>query len=486
MERPEDPEILPRDKALRDSFTPAELMTFISILVCSTVTFWAADPRSYWILGCFIIAGGFTLFILKTHEWHHPFFVDMLWPRFWLLAAPAIWLLGLYLVGLRQQPLTSITFEKREYLTLEAINPWMPATAAPGEGAIVLCGLGAVYVFSLCLFLIPKSRHFFERLMPLLCLNAVLVGVFGLFQKAIDVEKPVLTFGTGRRDFFAFFPYDGHWAAFAILWSSACVAMALLETRYADRRAFIHSPGPWYLTGALLLGASALAIEAKWPAIFLLLTLSLLLLVTLTEFARNRDDPNRKAITALCGIGSIAFFAAALVRLFQASLDAERFHALRRAAVEMFRDSPLFGWGAEGFAALAPFYADDRLLGELYDRAGSDLLQLAAEFGLAGLLPSFFVLCYLLVRYLVKGARFRLSNHLLTGCAMLVLLALVDSPFMSPAVFLSFFVLFFSALRWADLSRVKVDEVDARPNLIAHPSERRVPFVSKPEKDVFK
>ncbi|MFP4069594.1 MAG: O-antigen ligase family protein [Verrucomicrobiota bacterium] len=486
MERPDDSAILPRDKLLRDSFTAAEIMTFTSVLICTTLAFWAADPRLYWVLGFFIIAGGFTLFTLKTHEMHHPFFVDMLWPRFWLLATPACWSLVQFTAGIWQSPLKDIELDGMTYRTLGEINVWLPVTTAPAAHAVALVGFACIYVASICLFLIPKSRYFFERLLPLLCLNAVLVCIFGLLQKALRLEAPLFTQGTGRADFFAFFPYDGHWAAFASIWCAACVAMALLSTRYTDSPDFIESIGPWYLCGAVLLGGSGWLVEARWPAVVSLLTLSTLLLVVMLEFARRRDDSHHRPIACLCAIGSVCAFTLGLLRAFQASGFAEAARVLRQAAADMFARSPVFGWGFDSFQTLLPFFADDRLAGARYERAASDLLQFLAEFGLLGCAVPALTFLYLLVRYLRTRASFKLTNHLLLGCLAVLVLAACDTPFMSPAVFLSFFVLLFSALRWADLSRTKVDEVDARPNLIAHPSERRVPFFTGDRKEIFK
>ena len=55
---------------------------------------------------------------------------------------------------------------------------------------------------------------------------------------------------------------------------------------------------------------------------------------------------------------------------------------------------------------------------------------------------------------------------------------------MSPAVYFSFFTIFFISLRWADLSRNKIDEVDARrPQLITAETERRVPFFNEQYKE---
>jgi hypothetical protein len=57
---------------------------------------------------------------------------------------------------------------------------------------------------------------------------------------------------------------------------------------------------------------------------------------------------------------------------------------------------------------------------------------------------------------------------------------------MSPAVSLSFFIIFFSALRWANLSRNRVDEVDTKPELIAHENLRSVPFHTEKYDEKFK
>jgi len=463
-------------------------MIYLSILVCANVAFWVADPRSVWTLGFFIILGFFALFILKTHEMHHPFFVDLLWPRFWMLSAPALFLLAQFLVGLGQQPVSDIEVEGAAYLQLADINAWLPVSTAPAEAAVTLAAFCALYIFSICLFLVPKSRHFFERLLPFLCLTAVLVCCAGLLQKALGLDQPFLTRGTGSEDFFAFFPYDGHWAAFAILWCAACFGMALLSTRYEDRPDFVRSTGPWYVAGGVLLGGSGMFVQAAWPASVLLFTAALFLLLLALRFDRLPEDSHHRQIRSLGGLGFVLFLFLAVSRLpfLTGQTNANTNQALRRAAAELFERAPVFGWGIESFQHLLPFVADDRLLGARHTRASSDLLQFLAEFGLVGCAVCFFCIAYLLFRYLRRGADITLTNHLLLGSAAVLLLALVDTPFMSPAVFLSFCILAFSGLRWADLSRNKVDEVDARPSLITHPSERRVPFYTGPEKEVFK
>ena len=130
-----------------------------------------------------------------------------------------------------------------------------------------------------------------------------------------------------------------------------------------------------------------------------------------------------------------------------------------------------------------PFYSDDILLDQRYERANSDLLQFMAEFGIFGTLIAIGFLLAFTLRYLLRLRDIRLTNHLLIGCGSVLLLALCDVPFMSPAVFFSFFTIFFIALRWAELSRNKIDEVDAHRPLLVTPSNRRVPYFNEEYKE---
>jgi ABC-type multidrug transport system fused ATPase/permease subunit len=315
-------------------------------------------------------------------------------------------------------------------------------------------------------------------------LSAVLVGIFGYIQKGMGLIKPLFTNGTDRSDFFAFFPYDGHWAAFAILWSCACIAMALLSTRYDDSDAFIHSTGPWYLTGGILLGATGFLVQSPVPAAALLLTFSIMLLIVTFEFSSNSHDTHRKAIATSSALAGCLCFAGGIYRIFQDSAWNTDASALRNAAYAMFQANPIFGWGFDSYSQLLPFFGSDSLLGQRSERASSDLLQLLAEFGIFGSLLLLGTLIAFIVRYIRGEHHIRLTNHLLIACSGVLLLSVFDTPFMSPAVVFSFLVIFFSALRWAEISRNKIDEVDAaRPQLVTPASQRRVPFFNKQYKE---
>ena len=480
------PEIRNREILLRDTFTPAEAFLFWTILTTVTIASWVSDPRSYWLLGYLPIAAGLSPVILRTHKVTHPFFIDRLWRKAVALSAP-VWLLGLqFTIGVFQNPLVEIEISNEPVLTLREVSRWLPASVAAQTTWLSTLAMASVYLVAMNLFIVPKSRSFFERILPWLCLNAVLIAVVGYLQKALTFNSALLTRGTGKSDFFAFFPYDGHWAAFALLWSAVCVGMALLTTRYDDSPDFIQSTGPWYLAGGTLLGASGFVVQARWPAAFLLCGFSVMLLTVAAHFLTRSKDPNRTSIGLYCILGSLLTFATGVFRAFQTSEYTETANALRRSALEMFRDRPLFGWGVDSFPQLLPFYSDDTLLHARHERATSDVLQLLAEIGLLGCLPLIILIAILGIRYLRGRHDIRLTNHMLMGCVGVILLAYFDSPFMSPAVCLSFFIVFFAALRWGDLSRSQVDKVDTKLDLIIDPSERSMPFFTKDYDEKFK
>ncbi|NBB80482.1 MAG: hypothetical protein GVY36_13740 [Verrucomicrobia bacterium] len=478
------PDLLPRDKLLRDTPTKAEFMLYWLVAIVAGATFLIGDPRSFWLLGGLIIFGSLTPALLKTHEHTHPFFVDKLWPMFWLCSIPVWAVILQFALGFLQTPWATIRLNEADYLGLNPVSIWQPTTATNSSTWVTLLGFGAAYLIVLMLFLIPKSRAFFQRLLPPLCTGAVCMALLGYLQYGLDFDSPILTKGTGLTDFFAFFPYDGHWAAFATLWCTTCISMALLSTRYEDSPIFIQSSGPWYLTGGALLGATGFIVANPIPAAVLLFTLAIMLLIVAIDFIARSKDPHRHAVSITCGLAACFGFAAGMTRLLQQGTSSEPAVHLRKAALDMFQANPIFGWGLEGYTHMLPFFAHDQLLGQRFDRANSDLLQLLAEFGIIGVLVLFICFALLLYRYFAGKHDIQLTNHLLIGCAAVLILAIWDSPFMSPTVFFSFFLLFFTAMRWADLSRHRVDDVDAaRPNLITPASQRRVPFFTSTTKE---
>lgn len=484
---PSEANLTHRDILARDTFTLAENLSFALILIASNLAFWIADPRSSWVLTTFILLSILAIAIVKIHERTHPFFVDKLWRKFWLLLAPSAVFLSLYLIGFLQTPVSTVEIRGQEWDLLETTTSWLPITSSRGYTILTILGFCAVFLVAKLLFLIPKSRAYFERIIPWLCLSAALICLWGSLQESLDLTKPVLTEGTGQLDFFAFFPYDGHWAAFAILWSSACISMSLTQSLLNESPSYLHSRGPWFLAAGTMLSLSSFWMEAKWPAALLLINYGLLLCLVAFHFLYKSKDKDRRLIAISCSAAAIISCLLGVIRIFSEDTSETRALALNQAGMAMFYDKPIFGWGLDAFSEIAPYFLPDALMPYHFEGAHTSFVQLLAEFGLVGAFVVAALVFSLLLRYLRGKHSFHLSNFILLGCCSILALAFFDNPFMSPAVFFSFWLLLFSALRWIDLSRSnRVDLVDSDVMVVSDPKERRVPIFSGPQKEVHK
>ena len=376
-----------RELLARDSFTPAELALYCSLILTFSVSVVAADPRSLWILGTAIIFAPLSIANIKFHEIVHPFQIDHLWLRYGLLLIPAFLIALQYIIGLMFPTTEIFQFKKEVFHILSEKSVWLPANTLPEKitTTITLFGFISIFIITLNLFIIPKSLVFFNRLLPKLCFLAVSFAVLGLIQKGLKIDKPLFSNGTGQSDFFAYFPYDGHWAAFACLWCGVCSALAMQRVRIDTTRDFLQTQGPWYLTGALGSGFTGLFIDASGPGGLLLLFLSLMLFLIVLEFIRVGGDQNHNSITLASTLGSCLFFATGIFRLFEVNPNIQYLSLLRDSALRLFLERPLFGWGFDSFSHAAPFFNDDRLLDSLNLSAQSDILQYLSEFGIFGL-----------------------------------------------------------------------------------------------------
>jgi O-antigen ligase len=240
---------------------------------------------------------------------------------------------------------------------------------------------------------------------------------------------------------------------------------------------FLKTNGPWYLMGAVILGSSGIIVDSSGPGAILLLLLSLMLFATSIQFIHSGGDRNLNSLTLTCTLGSCVLFAAAIFRLVAINPEALTDRYLRESALDLILQRPLFGWGFESFPYAAPFYNNDNLGNSLNLHAQSDYLHYLSEFGLFGCLAIVVFILTLAVRYFLSKKTQIFSNHLLIACLSVFIIALIDSPFMSPTVTLSFWVLFLCALRYGNIESTKVDEVDIEDAVMVSPaSARRVPF----------
>lgn len=470
---PGDDTLQPRDILLRDSFTYGESLLFAALLFLGIISGWIGDADSLVLGGLFIIGGCLSPFLLRVYELSHPFFLHKLYRRLALLTAPAWIGLIIFLAGLLQAPITPAKIDGESYLRLADPNPFFPSTTGPAHTWFVLATFIALHVTAIFAYIVPKARSFAERLLPCLCLNAGLVALAGL---AVHMLQP----GSGGSGF-ALYPHGGHWCAFALLWMFVCHAMASRTLRGSGERAFTRTNGPWYLGGTALLGASVIVVEAPRTSGLVLLALAGLAAASARAFLQRREDPHRLILAVVAALAGLAVAAVGAIRLAAGLEDGAG--AVRAAALRMFLDRPLFGWGPGSFKDILPFYLSDWHPDAVGLHVPPGFLELPASLGLLGLLPFAVVLFILLRNHFSAQHDFVFSRQLLTGCLAVLALLLVDAPLRSPGLAFNLLLVFFTALRWTEVSRRRPDETDKRPQLVTPASKRKVPFYTGPVKE---
>ena len=115
-----------------------------------------------------------------------------------------------------------------------------------------------------------------------------------------------------------------------------------------------------------------------------------------------------------------------------------------------------YGQGLGSYGTVFAFYNTQHAVDNLpqyYEYAHSDWLQLLAETGITG--ATLYALFLVLPLAALGGMRGVSAPplYLLAGCGLILLYAWIEFPFGNPAVTLTFWICYFSAVRWAQLDR---------------------------------
>lgn len=350
-----------------------------------------------------------------------------------------------------------------------------PGSAQPGLSLRELWLFNAIYLTCFNLAVAVKRRRALRVLLLIAAANALLLAIFGVFQKLAGA--PGLFFGlrpSPNPAFFASFIYHNHWGAFGVPAAAAALGLFFHHARRDDYR---RSP-------ALFGGVSALFIAASVP-LSTSRSCSVLMLVLLTGalfywlrvlYRRSRRGDGSLAMPAVFSTGIFLVGLTAILLLGRPVIEA-RLEKTRTQIDElrlrgdlgarqqlyadtwrMIRARPWFGWGLGSYAMVFRLYNTQKHVepwfGQpFYAEAHSDWLQSLAEVGAVGtalLLLTGLVPLLAMRRRRAHGGP--IPSWLFAGCGLLVLYAWVEFPFANPAVMLAFWLCFFTAVRYQRLS----------------------------------
>lgn len=356
---------------------------------------------------------------------------------------------------------------------------WLPTAALPRLAWKELWHFNVIVLSCFNLFLVLSGRRVVRGVLFLLATNAVVLAVFGTFQKLADVKG--LWFGlvaSPNARFFATFIYPNHWGAFIILNTAVCLALLFYAFRRGGQRDLWHSPVPMGAVVTVLLAASVpLSASRACTAL-----IGILLVGALTHFLarviRHRQTERRSALLPVAGIVLAALLATSAVAYLgrdiiaqRARLTSEQFTRIAKedtlnSRLTLYRDTwrmaaakPWFGWGLESYAHVFRIFNTQRAA-ELwvwipfYAEAHSDWLQSLAEVGFVGT-GLLLLLGWLPFRgHIRRALDSPVPRYLLIGCGLVLLYAWLEFPFANPAVLLTFCSCWYLAARHLQLDAV--------------------------------
>jgi O-antigen ligase len=355
-----------------------------------------------------------------------------------------------------------------------AAHPNWPSTVNPVQSLYALWFGCAVYLSAFNLVLIVRSRTGLRILLVVMAVNTLVLAVLGTIQK---LSGSGFYFGTATSPnirFFGTFIYNNHWGAFMILGLCIAVGLVFHHVRKNASRDLWHSPFSVALVGVLFIAATAPVSASRAATAMAALVVVLATIHALTLIAAGRRREGRSTAQA---IGLVLFFVAAMVgaigwlgfrsineRYQETHFVIEQNQSVFGGRASLYRDTwelasrqPVFGWGLDSYGTAfmlirpRPIQAN-RQYESSFVTAHNDWLQSVAETGFVGTALLVLMAAIPLLSIRRHSLGHPLIAYPLFGCGLIVLYAIIEFPFATGAVLISFWALFFAAVRHAQLT----------------------------------
>jgi O-antigen ligase len=332
----------------------------------------------------------------------------------------------------------------------------------------------AVYLSAFNLLVVVRSRTALTRLLVLIAANTFVLSIFGTLQKLASAGFYFGAAESPNPRFFATFIYYNHWGAFMILGLASALGLLFhLASRHRGRDLW-HSPFSAALVAAVLIATSAPVSASRASTVMTAVFIGLAMVHGLVGITKEGRNAHERVWPRIALVLTLAIATAGAAGWLSSGFLRERYVETRlaidhnqspfgdradlyRDTWELFRQKPWFGWGlntyAISFQTQRPFTLNLRDRNQnAYATAHSDWLQSLAETGLVG--TGLLVLMGIvpLAGRAWRSLRHPLTAYPLVGCGLVLAYAWVEFPFANAAVMITFWMLFFIAVRHAALT----------------------------------
>lgn len=369
------------------------------------------------------------------------------------------------------------------FMIIDPRWPGLPSTARPDLTLRELWQFNGIVLSCYNVFLVLARRSQLRRLLVVVAANALVLAVFGTFQKLAGATG--LWFGavnSPQKYFFSTFVYHNHWGAFTVLNLAACLALLFHALRRGGHRDLWHSPVPLGAVAILFIAATAPLSASRSTTLLLALFLTGALVHFVVQLLRHRRRRHESPLPIVAGVALAALVAVAAILYLSRDVVRGRLRTTVEQIAEMrsederiprgslyvdtwrmAQDRPAFGWGLESYGTAFRLYntqrAQELVFGQRYYReAHSDWLQALAEVGFVGT-----TLLVLLGAAPLVGVRWRrvqspVPRYLLAGAGLVLLYAWVEFPLANPSVMLGLWLVVYAAARYARADVVAQEE----------------------------
>lgn len=449
------------------------LFHFGSLLLFTT---WAFGGQAPWVRQGIAAWGAVGVILFVVASWSRASTEDRRsWPALRYLWP--LWLYDLLVIASCFNPgFREIVIDGQRMLVEAYPNPWLPTAARPALAWKELWHFNVIVLSCFNLFLVLPGRRYLRGVLFFMAGNAVVLAVFGSFQKLAGAKG--LWFGlvpSPNPRFFSTFIYHNHWGAFIVLSTAVCIGLLFHAWRRGGQRDIWHSPVLLGVLMTLLLAATAPFSASRSATLLVGLLLLGALVHFLLRLVRRRRERGAPVLLPVTSIVLAALVAAGGVGYLGRRAIAERMNQTTAqlapgardvtfgARLQLYKDTwrmaaakPVFGWGLESYAHVFRVFNTQRAR-ELwvwipfYAEAHNDWLQSLAETGFAG--TALLVLLGLLPMHgnWRRAWDALIPRYLLAGCGLVLVYAWVEFPFANPAVMLTFCACWYLAARHAEL-----------------------------------
>jgi O-antigen ligase len=461
-------------KTRRRPLRTLEWITAIHLGIFVIAATWAFGGQSDWVRPPLVAWGSLSALITlaivlepKSETSHLHF------PIWWAL--PIILFNALVLIATLHPNFREIKSGNESMLVEQSVSRWFPSSARPALARDALWSFDAIWLSCFNLGLVVRRRRTIRILLLGLIINGIVLAVFGSVQKLSGSAG--LFFGavpSPQKYFFSSFVYHNHWGAYVVLTTAASFGIIRYYVRHQTARDFFHSPALMGGVAILILLATIPLSSSRSCTVLAIILLGIAFISWLVGLFRKRRHFHESIALpislALCAATVSAFAIWSIARDTiqpRIALTVQQLNSLRSTATpdarsQLYHDTfrmaqakPLFGWGMASYPHVFTLYntreSRDRLP-VFYHDAHSDWLQALAEHGVLGsaLLLLGAILPLVRARSAIRTSE--VSVYLLTGCILIAIYAAVEFPFGNFAVVLMWWLCFYSAVHYGELT----------------------------------